>query len=66
MLNGRYDIRYNIDINVKPFFNLLGTPPEHKELKIYETDHYVPRSEMIKEVLSWCDKYLGPIKFKNQ
>jgi len=66
MLNGRYDYRYNLDINVKPFFNLLGTPPEHKELKIYETDHYVPRSEMIKEVLAWCDKYLGPVKFKNQ
>ncbi len=66
MLNGKYDYRYNIDINVKPFYNLLGTPEKDKILKVYETDHYVPRSEMIKEVLAWCDKYLGPVKFKNQ
>jgi dienelactone hydrolase len=66
MLNGKYDYRYNIDINVTPFFKLLGTPEKDKILKVYETDHYVPRSEMIKEVLAWCDKYLGPVKFKNQ
>jgi eukaryotic-like serine/threonine-protein kinase len=66
MLNGKYDYRYNIDINVTPFFKLLGTPEKDKILKVYGTDHYVPRSEMIKEVLAWCDKYLGPVKFKNQ
>ena len=66
MLNGRYDYRYNLDINVKPFYKLLGTPPEHKRLKIYETDHYVSKNDIIKEVLNWCDKYLGPVKFKNQ
>ncbi|HBE41578.1 MAG TPA: hypothetical protein DDW27_10320 [Bacteroidales bacterium] len=65
MLNGRYDYRYNIDINVEPFFDLLGTPSEHKRLKVYNTDHYVPKDEMIREVLAWCDKYLGPVKPKS-
>ena len=64
MLNERYDYRYNIDINVKPFYNLLGTPPEHKRLIVYDTDHYVPKNEMIREVLAWCDKYLGPVRPK--
>jgi hypothetical protein len=62
MLNGRYDLRYNIDINVTPFYKLLGTPEKDKQLKIYPTDHWVPKSEIMKETLNWLDKYLGPAK----
>jgi eukaryotic-like serine/threonine-protein kinase len=62
MLNGRYDSRYNIDINVKPFFKLLGTLEKDKCLIIYETDHGVPKSEVMKESLKWLDKYFGPVK----
>jgi dienelactone hydrolase len=43
MLNGRYDFTFPLETNVKPMFDLLGTPDEHKELKIYETDHFVPK-----------------------
>ena len=60
MLNGKYDT--NIDGQIKPAFKLLGTPPEHKRLILYETDHIPPRAEYIKETLSWLDKYLGPVK----
>jgi hypothetical protein len=42
--------------------HLSGTPEKDKILKVYETDHYVPKSEMIKEVLSWCDKYPVTVK----
>jgi len=66
MLNGRYDLRYNLDINVKPFFTLLGTPEKDKQLKIYPTDHWVSKSDIMKETLNWLDKYLGPVKYKNQ
>jgi dienelactone hydrolase len=60
MLNGKYDI--NIDERIKPMYDILGTPPEHKRLILYETDHIPPRAEYIKETLAWLDKYLGPVK----
>jgi len=61
MLNGRYDYNLPLETSVIPMYDLLGTPDEHKVLKIYETDHFVPKNEMIKETLNWLDKYLGPI-----
>jgi dienelactone hydrolase len=61
MLNGRYDTSFPYEFTVKPMFDLLGTPDEHKLLKTYETDHYVPVNELIKESLAWLDKYLGPV-----
>jgi len=61
MLNGRYDMFRNYEV-VKPFFDLLGTPKEDKLLKLFETDHNLPRNEVVKEVLAWLDKYLGPVK----
>ena len=64
MLNGKYDYTYPLENSVKPFYDLLSTAK--KDLILYDTDHYVPQNEMIKEVLKWCDKYLGPVKFKNQ
>ena len=66
MLNGKYDYTFPFDNNVKPFYEFLGTPEKDKRLISYETDHYVPKNEMIKEVLNWCDIYLGPVKYKNQ
>ena len=61
MLNSRYDLAYLFDYQVKPFYDLLGT--SEKDLILYETAaHYVPKNEMIKEVLAWLDKYLGPVK----
>ena len=64
MLNGRYDMIFPYELSVKPMFDLLGTPPEQKELKLYDTDHFVPRNEFIKESLRFLDKYLGPVKYK--
>jgi len=62
MLNGRYDTIYPFEATVKPMFDLLGTPAEHKRLRLYETDHFLPRNELIKETLAWLDRYLGPVK----
>jgi serine/threonine protein kinase/dienelactone hydrolase len=62
MLNGKYDTSFPYELAVKPMFDLLGTPHDKKELKLYETDHFVPRNEMIKESLNWLDRYLGPVK----
>jgi dienelactone hydrolase len=62
MLNGRYDTLSPHETSQKPMFDLLGTPVEHKQLKLYETDHIPPRNEFIKETLAWLDRYLGPVK----
>jgi len=62
MLNGRYDMTFPYELSVKPMFDLLGTPPDQKELKLYNTDHFIPNTEFIKETLRWLDKYLGPVK----
>ena len=61
MLNGRYDFTFPYESTVIPMFDLLGTPEQHKKLVLYETDHFVPKSEKIKETLNWLDKYFGPV-----
>ena len=66
MLNGRYDFRYPEETSLKPFIDLLGTPEEDKRLCIYETDHYVTKSDMIREVLGWLDKYFGPPNYQEE
>ncbi len=62
MLNGRYDSFFNYEASSKPMFDMLGTPEEHKVLKLYDTDHVPPKNEFVKEILAWLDKYLGPVK----
>ena len=62
MLNGKYDMSFIYETHVKPMFELLGIPAEHKKLVLYDTDHFIPRTELIKEILAWLDKYLGPVR----
>ena len=53
---------FPFETTVKPMYDLLGTPDEHKVLKTYPTDHFIPISEQVREVLAWLDKYFGPVK----
>ena len=62
ILNGRFDTLQSFEETIKPMFDLLGTPAEHKKLILYDTDHIPPRNEYIKETLAWLDKYLGPVQ----
>jgi pimeloyl-ACP methyl ester carboxylesterase len=61
MINGRYDMLHPLEESIRPMFDLLGTPAEHKELLLFETDHIPPRNEFIKGTLAWLDRYLGPV-----
>jgi cephalosporin-C deacetylase-like acetyl esterase len=61
MLNGRYDTIFPYETSIKPLYDLLGTPKDHKVLKLYNTDHVPPRNEFVKETLTWLDRYLGPV-----
>jgi hypothetical protein len=62
MLNGRYDMVFPYETCVKPMYDLLGTPEEDKKMVLYDTDHFIPRNELIKETLVWLDRYLGTVK----
>jgi dienelactone hydrolase len=62
MLNGRYDAAFPLKKSVMPFFNLLGTPAADKRICIYETGHYTSKADRTREILNWCDKYLGSVK----
>lgn len=64
MLNGKYDLAFPFETAVKPFFNLLGTPEKDKSLRVYDTDHYIPRDDLIRETLNWLEKYFGPVDYQ--
>jgi dienelactone hydrolase len=63
MVNGRYDFSFSLDRAQRPLFDLLGTPAESKRHVVLDTPHDVRahRAELISAVLSWLDRYLGPI-----
>jgi len=62
MLNGKYDNIFQLETSIMPMYDLLGTPREDKRIVLYETDHFVPKKERIKESLAWLDRYLGPVR----
>ena len=64
MLNGKYDTFFELETNIKPFFNFLGTPEKDKRMVLYETAHYVPKTDVIEGVLGWLDKYFGPVNYQ--
>ena len=63
MLNGAMDSTFPVPIQER-LFELLGTPAAHKRHIVYPGGHgvfAVRRSEMIREMLDWLDRYLGPV-----
>lgn len=63
LLDGRYDFAFPLE-SQQVFYDLLGTPEQDKEWKLYETTHTVPRVDLINESLKWLDKYFGPVDLK--
>jgi len=59
MFNGKYDATWPYELTVKPMVDFLGTPEEDKRFRLYETDHFIPRNEHIKETLNFLDRYFG-------
>jgi hypothetical protein len=62
MLNAKYDQIFPTGTAQKPFFQLLGSPPDRKRYVVYEGGHILPRTQLIRESLDWLDKYLGPVR----
>jgi DNA-binding winged helix-turn-helix (wHTH) protein/formylglycine-generating enzyme required for sulfatase activity/dienelactone hydrolase len=63
MINGRYDYFFPLDNSQLPLFRMLGTPENDKRHVVFDTTHDVEvrRPELVREVLTWLDKYLGKV-----
>ena len=63
LITGRYDFGLPYETSQKPFFELLGTPPETKRHVVLEGGHLPPQySEMVREILGWTDARFGPVR----
>jgi tRNA A-37 threonylcarbamoyl transferase component Bud32/dienelactone hydrolase len=64
MVNGKYDFSFSVDRAQEPLFRMLGTPAAQKRHVLLDAPHDVGarRPEMMKEVLDWLDRYLGPVR----
>ena len=61
MVNGRYDFFFPKETTQDPMFRMLGTPEKDKRHVVFESGHVPPADMLIKEVLDWLDRYLGPV-----
>ncbi|MEP6492224.1 MAG: bifunctional serine/threonine-protein kinase/formylglycine-generating enzyme family protein [bacterium] len=64
MVNGRYDFSFSLERAQTPLFRMLGAVAADKRHVVLDTPHDVraKRPELVKEVLSWLDKYLGAVR----
>ena len=65
MVNGRYDYSFSLERAQNPLFAMLATPPADKRHVVLDTPHDVTqrRPELVKAVLNWFDRYLGPVRY---
>src|SRR5262249_37888910 len=63
-ITGQYDTAYPLQLAQNPYFDLLGTPAKNKRHIVLPVGHaiLVPevRTTVVREVLDWLDRYLGP------
>jgi dienelactone hydrolase len=63
MAGGRYDHLFLYEQSQKRLFSLLGTPPQQKQLKVYDVGHFAfPSNSIAMDISDWFDKYLGPVR----
>jgi dienelactone hydrolase len=61
LIGGRDDFAHPLESAQKPLFALLGTPEADKRHVILDSGHVPPRGAIMKDILAWLDRYLGPI-----
>jgi hypothetical protein len=63
MVNGRFDATFPYNTAQRPMFEMLGTPAADKRHVVFDTPHDVrfKRADLVREVLTWLDKYLGRV-----
>jgi pimeloyl-ACP methyl ester carboxylesterase len=63
LLGGRQDFVIPLKTAQVPCFRLLGTPEKDKKHVIFEGGHAPLRIQtLIKDILDWLDRYLGPVR----
>jgi len=63
MINGSQDYNFPVDTAQRPFFELLGTPPEDKQHLVLDWGHLPPHyTDVIRAYLAWMDRWLGPAR----
>lgn len=61
MVSGRQDFARPIETQQRPVFNLLGPPPDQKRFALFEGGHIPRLQDVIREILDWLDRFLGPV-----
>jgi formylglycine-generating enzyme required for sulfatase activity/dienelactone hydrolase/predicted Ser/Thr protein kinase len=62
LLGGRQDFMHPYETAQIPMFRMLGTPAKDKRHFVFEGGHVPSRlTEVIREILDWLDRYLGPL-----
>jgi len=66
LMGGRYDFQHPYEAAQLPLFRDLGTSEKEKREVVFESGH-VPQQiqPVIKEILDWLDKTLGPVPLVN-
>jgi len=62
MVNGRYDYAFPFESTQLPLFHALGSPPNDKRHVVFDAGHLPPNDLLMKEMLDWLDRYLGPVR----
>lgn len=65
MVNGSEDAIMPLKTSQEPMYELLGTDDQHKEHKLYPGGHGLFglfNKQILKDVLDWLDRYLGPVE----
>ncbi len=63
MINGRDDFLMPYQESELPMFDLLGVPADQKHLERLNGGHMpANRLEIIRDVLDWLDRWLGPVR----
>lgn len=62
MINGREDFRFPYEAAQLPMFQARGS--KEKVHHIIKSGHIPPRLEIVKPILDWLEKYLGPVKME--
>lgn len=66
MLNGKHDFLYPVRTSHLPPLRILGTREQDKKHVLFEAAHEVVavRTQVIREMLDWPDRYIGPVRRK--